>query len=118
MARVVRVRARGRAEVPAYGIADAEHLVEKEISRLWPGAQLRIESVSRLGPARIVEEFAVDYAITGEVEIEEAEEAALPSRAFAAVRRMLEGSRFGRAKLEMQEQEARSQNQADPITDN
>ena len=100
MARVVRVQARGRVEVPAYGIADAEHLVEKEMSRLWPGAQLRIESVTRLGPTRIVEEFAVDYLVSGDVEVDGEGEAERRARAFAAVRTKLAASRYGRAGLE------------------
>lgn len=109
MSRFVRVRARGRVEVPAYGIADAEHLVEKEISRIWPGAQLRIESVSRVGPARIVEEFAVEYLVVGEVEVEleDADEEEPSRRAFAAVRKRLAGTRYERAGVE--KLEARSQ---------
>ena len=91
------VRARGRVEVAAYGTADAEHLVEKEMAGLWPGSRLRVESISRPGPVRIVEEFSVSYLVVGEVEV--AQEASLKA-AFSAVRGRLAGSRFAAAELE------------------
>lgn len=94
MRRAVRVRGRGRVVVAAYGVADAEHLVEKELTRLWPAAQVRIEGITRAGGGRVVEEFEVAYRVEGEheVEVERAEEA--PAAAFRQLREALAGSRY------------------------
>ena len=96
MRRTVRVRGRGTARIAAYGVADAEHLVEKELTRLWPAAHVRIERVSRTGAPRIVEEFEVAYRLEGDQEVEApgSEEAA--SVAFRQARGLLDGSRYGR----------------------
>src|SRR5690606_25145945 len=56
----VPLRGTGRVEVAAYGVADAEHLVQTELERLWPGARVRVPEVRRTGEEpRIVEEFEV-----------------------------------------------------------
>ena len=55
MEHAVAVRGTGRVELPAYGLADAEHQVEKELRALWPGATVEVTDVARTDPAaRIV----------------------------------------------------------------
>ncbi|HEV2146591.1 MAG TPA: hypothetical protein VGR37_04175 [Longimicrobiaceae bacterium] len=67
----VRAEGRGRAEVPAYGLGDAEHQVEKELLRAWPDARVDVSEVRRVEAAgRIVEEFAVAYALTATVPVD------------------------------------------------
>jgi hypothetical protein len=94
--RAVRVRGLGRVVVPAHGVADAEHLVEKELTRLWPQGRVRIERVARAGGGRVVEEFAIDYRLEGEreVQVERPEDA--PAAAFRELNGLLEGSRYQR----------------------
>jgi hypothetical protein len=54
----------GRVTLAAYGMADAEHRVEKEIRALCPGARIDVLGVERVDPERrIVEEFAVRYRL-------------------------------------------------------
>lgn len=96
----VRVRGRGRTRVPAYGIADAEHLVVKELTRLWPGAAVRIEGISRPDAPRIVEEFAVTYRVEGEVEVFAPRPEEAPQAAFRRLRGLLAGSRYHRTEWE------------------
>ena len=43
------VRGAGRVELAAYGLADAEHQVEKELRALWPDAV--VELTTTLCPA-------------------------------------------------------------------
>lgn len=91
MAEPLRLRGTGRARVAAYGVADAEHLVEKEIARAWPDARVLVTGVERgAGDARIVEEFTVSYRIT----------ATLPAdtsrAAFQQARALLAGTRYER----------------------
>lgn len=69
-AHTVRAEGRGRVEVPAYGLADAEHQVEKELLRAWPGARAEVLEITRAGSARIVEEFAVAYRVEATVRVE------------------------------------------------
>ena len=104
----VRIRGRGRVQIPAYGVADAEHLVEKELRRLWPQAQVRVGNISRAGDQRIVEEFAVGYLVEGALEVyaPKAEEA--PGAAFRQARGMLAGGRYRRTEWEEVEEEVRS----------
>lgn len=91
----VRIRGLGSVEVAAYGVADAEHLVEKELARLWPGAHHEILEVARPGDGgRVVEEFRVRYRLTATVTVEvEAKEQA-PRAAFRHARGLLAGSRY------------------------
>lgn len=94
---LVGLRGRGRVEVAAYGPADAEHLVEKEIGRLLPGARLRLTSVERLGEeSRIAEEFRVAYAIDLELSIAAPAPDAARRAAFRQARAALEGTRYWR----------------------
>lgn len=92
-----RVTGSGRAEVPAYGIADAEHQLEKELKGVDPAAGIRITQTRRTDlRQRIVEEFELSYLLTVSVVVsrdrESAEEAC--KAAFAAARQLVEGTRF------------------------
>jgi hypothetical protein len=67
---VVSLRGAGRVALPAYGLADAEHQVEKEIRAAWPAAAVEVLDVGRVeGAGRIVEEFAVRYRVRGTVAV-------------------------------------------------
>jgi hypothetical protein len=67
----VEVNGSGHVTLPAYGVADAEHQVEKEMRAAWPGARVNVLEVARLSPEpRIVEEFAVLYRVRGTVAVE------------------------------------------------
>lgn len=95
MSWLVRVRGEGRVSAAAYGLADAEHLVEKEVSRLLPGAVVEILEVTRPpGGARIVEELAVSYRLHAELRVEAADADAARRVAFREARARLEGSRY------------------------
>lgn len=95
----------GTVEVAAYGVADAEATVEKELRKLLPGAAVRISEVRRGDPhPRIVEAFEVSYSVRIEMEIVgERNEDAARRRAFMAGRAAVEGSRFGRTTWERAE---------------
>lgn len=71
MQHVVSLRGAGRVALPAYGLADAEHQVEKEIRAAWPAAAVvEVLDVGRVeGAGRIVEEFAVRYRVRGAVAV-------------------------------------------------
>lgn len=90
----VPVRGRGRATVAAFGVADAEHLVEKEIGRAIPGSAVTITTVARPEDRRLVEEFTVEYHVSAvfEVEAESHEKAA--GAAFRRARHLLSGTRY------------------------
>lgn len=89
------VRGHGRAQIGAYGIADAEHQVEKELARAWLGARITVEEVGRsAGAGRIVETFAVGFRVEGWVAAEGADSEAAERAAFRQVREWLAGSRF------------------------
>lgn len=69
LTRRLRVRGQGSAEVAAYGIADAEHQVEKELSAAWPGAAVVVVEIERpAAERRLVEEFVVRYTVAGEMQ--------------------------------------------------
>lgn len=93
----VDVRGEGRAELPAYGMADAEHRVEKELYAVWPEARVEVREVARAAhPGGIVEEFEVRYGITARVRVAaESPEQALGA-AFRDARARLAGTRFTR----------------------
>jgi len=101
----VRVRGGGRTEVAAYGVADAEHQVEKEILRLWPDARVRVLEVRRSGAAaeRIAEEFVVEYRLEGVLEVDAPDEAAARAEVFRTGRDRLQGSRYWRIAWEAAE---------------
>jgi hypothetical protein len=87
----------GRVTVPAYGLADAEHRVEKEIARRLAGATVSIVAVERPGgEPRIVEEFSVEYRVTVTLEVEAAHPREARIAAFRAARSALEDSRYVR----------------------
>jgi ribonuclease I len=81
----VHTSGRGRVSLPAYGVADAEHQVEKELSRAWPELRVDVVAISRAGEGRIVEEFVVSYRVHATVRVE-AESAESARR--AALRRL------------------------------
>ena len=99
----VRVRGTGRVEVAGYGMADAEHRVEKELRELWPEARVEVAEVSRTGTGRIVEEFAVRYAVRGEVEAEGATEEEARRAALRGLRTRFTGSRYTQVAWEVEE---------------
>lgn len=71
MRREVGVRGMGRVELAAYGVADAEHQVERELREIWPEARVELLEVARTLPEpRIVEEFAVRYRLRGTVSVD------------------------------------------------
>lgn len=86
----------GRVEVAAYGLADAEHQVEKEIAALWPEAAVEVTEVSRAGSGTIVEEFAVRYRVRGMVTMEAASPAEARSAALRVLRDRFAASRYAR----------------------
>lgn len=93
----VALKGSGRVELAAYGVADAEHQVEKEVRAAWPEARVEVLEVSRAGAqGRIVEEFAVRYQVRGtvSVEVEDAKEAR--RTALREVRGRLAGTRHAR----------------------
>jgi hypothetical protein len=91
----VRVQGEGAVRVPGYGLADAEHQVEKELRELWPEASIQILDVGRDGSApRIVEDFAVRYRVKGEVDIEADDLEEARREAFRQLRTRFTGSRF------------------------
>ncbi|HET7321069.1 MAG TPA: hypothetical protein VFI96_01120 [Longimicrobiaceae bacterium] len=93
----MRVRGRGRVEVAGYGVADAEHLVEKELGTLWPEARIAVLDVARTDPeSRIVEEFAVSFTVEGVLRVEGETEEDAARAAFRQARQKLAGSRYER----------------------
>jgi hypothetical protein len=90
----VPIRGAGRVTVAAFGVADAEHLVEKELARAWPEARITVVQVRREGQNRIVEEFAVDYRLTATVHVEADEARQAKGAAFRRARDRLAGTRY------------------------
>lgn len=87
----------GRVELAAFGVADAEHRVEKEIRQHLPEARVSIGSVERSAhPPRIVEEFTVSYTVRLTLSVTGEDVEAARSAAFRATREMLSGSRYER----------------------
>ncbi len=100
---------RGRVIVAAYGLADAEHLVEKEISRLWPEARTRIMAVERVGEGeRIAEEFLITYEVRGSMRVEAASPDLARREAFRRARERFSRTRYWRTEWEVTEHTARS----------
>ncbi|HEX6038272.1 MAG TPA: hypothetical protein VFZ20_09545 [Longimicrobium sp.] len=97
MAHQVPLGGMGRVELPAYGLADAEHQVEKEIRALWPDARVDVTDVSRVDEqGRIVEEFRVSYRIRTMVEVEAESLVAAGRAALRLLRERFAGSRYER----------------------
>lgn len=88
------IRGAGRVRVAAYGVADAEHLVEKELARAWPEARVSVVQVRRDGQDRIVEEFEVEYRLTATVHVEADEAGNAKGAAFRRARERLSETRY------------------------
>lgn len=97
MTYTVRARGRGRAELPAYGLGDAEHQVEKEIHAAWPDARVDVAEVLRMEAAgRIVEEFAVSYRVEARLALEADSADAARREALRRLRAAFGGTRHRR----------------------
>ncbi|HEX8245207.1 MAG TPA: hypothetical protein VF541_16970 [Longimicrobium sp.] len=93
----VAVRGGGRVELAAYGMADAEHQVQKELCELWPGARVDVLEVARTDPEpRIVEEFAVRYRLRATVAVEVETEDEARRAALRLLNARFAGSRYAR----------------------
>jgi hypothetical protein len=91
----VRLQGRGRAEVAAAGVADAEHRVESDLARCWPDAHLQVREIRRSGEEpRIAEEFIVEFRLLASLAVEAADADSARSEAFRQARDRLRGSRF------------------------
>lgn len=102
MRHAVPLRGTGRVELPAYGLADAEHQVEKEIRALWPDAAVDVLDVARAAEAaRIVEEFRVRYRVRGVVPVEADTAADARKAALRVLRERFAGSRYQRVAWEV-----------------
>jgi hypothetical protein len=98
------VRGAGRVELAAYGLADAEHQVEKEIRALWPDAAVDVLDVARAdGASRIVEEFRVRYRVRAVVPVEADTPADARRSALRLLRERFAGSRYERVAWEVVE---------------
>lgn len=96
------VRGSGRVELPAYGLADAEHQVEKEVLALWPEAAVQVLDVGRANPVgNIVEEFRITYRVRGVVGVVAPSEDEARKSALRALRDRFTGSRFERIAWEV-----------------
>jgi hypothetical protein len=92
---VVRLQGRGRIEVAAHGMADAEHLAETQLSRCWPAARLQVTQLRRAHEEpRIAEEFLVHYLLHASEVVEAPDAATARLTAFRQARERLEGTRF------------------------
>jgi hypothetical protein len=89
----------GEVEVEAFGLADAEATLEKELRTALPGAVIGIREIRRAEPEehRIVETFSGRYALRLPLEILAPDGESARRQAFAAGRRALAGTRFERA---------------------
>lgn len=93
----IAVRGTGRVELPAYGLADAEHQVEKELRALWPDAAVDVLDVARPDDAsRIVEEFRVRYRVRITAAVDAVSPAEARRAALRTLRERSAGSRFDR----------------------
>lgn len=97
----------GSVEIAAYGMADAEHLVEKEIAGLWPGVHVRILEVRRPAGAaeRIAEEFTVEYRVSGALAVEAPDMNTARTEGFRQARARFAISRYRRIQWEKAEVE-------------
>ena len=95
------MRGSARVELAAYGVADAEHQVEKELRELWPDARVDLLEVARTLPEpRIVEEFAVRYRIRGTVAVDAESDEDARRAAVRALRERFAGTRHERVAWE------------------
>lgn len=93
----VAVKGTNRVELAAYGVADAEHQVERELRERWPEARVDLLEVARTLPEpRIVEEFAVRYALRGTLTVEAETEDEARRAAFRQLRERFAAGRHER----------------------
>jgi hypothetical protein len=100
MEHVVTLKGGARVELAAYGLADAEHQVEKELRAAWPEARVEVLDVSRRGEGRIVEEFSVRYRVRGTVTVDAEGPAEARTAALRLLRERLAGTRHARIEWE------------------
>ncbi len=101
MTHAVRVLGGGRVELAAYGVADAEHQVEKEITRAWPEARVEVTEVARAAHGgRIVEEFVVGYRVQGTLELAASAPGEARTLALRELRERFAPTRFARLEWE------------------
>jgi hypothetical protein len=87
----------GFVEIPAYGVADAEARLEKELHRAAPNATIRIDEIRRPeDTTRIVETFAITFRLVLTIEIDVDDPRSAERAAFASGRAVLRGTRFER----------------------
>jgi hypothetical protein len=99
----IAVRGAGRVELAAYGLADAEHQVEKEVRALWPDASVDVLDVARADDrSRIVEEFRVRYRVRGTVPVDADTLVDARKSALRLLRDRFAGSRFERVAWEVE----------------
>jgi hypothetical protein len=90
------LRGIGSVELPAYGVADAEARVEKEIRNALPGAEVEIRGITRVDvDQRIVETFDVGYHLRVRIEAAGDDEETARREALRSARQALTGTRFG-----------------------
>ena len=95
MRHTVAVRGAGRVELPAYGLADAEHQVEKELRALWPDAAVDVLDVARGDERpRIVEEFRVRYRVRAALPVDADSADDARKAALRGLRERFAGSRY------------------------
>ena len=95
--REVAVRGEARVELAAYGLADAEAQVEKELRALLPGVRIVIlEGARTHSEPRIVEEFAVRYRLRATVPVDAGTDEEARRAAFRHLRERFAGSRHER----------------------
>ncbi len=90
-------------ELPAFGLADAEHRVEKEVAAICPGCAARVVEVGRsdVGGGRIVEEFMAAYRLHCTVALDADSGADARTRALRDLRARFTGTRFERVSWEV-----------------
>ena len=93
----MRAEGRGRAVLPAYGLADAEHQAEKELLRAWPDSRVEVTEVLRAEAAgRIVEEFVVRYRLAATVPVDAGTPGEAQREALRRLRAAFGGTRHRR----------------------
>jgi hypothetical protein len=102
VARRVVLHGSGTAEIAAYGVADAEASIAKELTATLPGALVDVREVRRTEPQpRIVEIFVVQYKVKLPVEVAtDLKEEDARRQAFRSGRAALKGTRFERTAWE------------------
>ena len=90
------LRGSGSVEIAAYGVADAEDQVTKELSRALPGAKIELPSIHREGPRRIVESFTIGYQVRIEIPTEAEDRDSARRKAMSTARDALRDTRFAR----------------------